>query len=119
MGRPTGIAFVVALTGVAHADITVDPCACSPNKPGFHRASALTGDWGGLRADLFDAGVKVQATYAGELFAAPGLESDRIVNAGLGALALDIDFATLAKIDHLGSLHLAGFAIHGDGLDTR
>jgi porin len=118
MGRYAVVVLGLALAGSAHADVAVDPCACSPNKPGFHRASALTGDWNGLRSDLFDEGIKIQATYAGELFAAPGLDSDRLVGAGLGALAIDIDLATLVA-DHLGALHVGGFAIHGDGLSER
>lgn len=110
--------FVVLWAGSVQANVTVDPCACSPNKPGFHRASALTGDWNGVRSDLFDAGVKIQGTYAGELFADPGLDDKPIVGAGLGALTLDADLATLVA-DHLGAFHISGFAIHGHGLSER
>ena len=105
-------------TGSSEADnAPVDPCACSPNKPGFHRASALTGDWGGIRADLFERGIKIQGTYAGELFAAPGLDGDRVVNAGLGVLSLDLELSNLN--DRLGSIHVAGLAIHGNGLSQQ
>jgi porin len=97
----------------AHAD--VDPCACSPNKPGFHRASALTGDWAGVRKDLFEDGVKVQATYAGEVFTD---DDGHAVNAGLGALAVELDGATLVG-DHAGTLRISSFAIHGEGLSTE
>jgi len=107
---------ILLVTQSARADVTVDPCACSPNKPGFHRASALTGDWGGARADLFEDGIKVTAAYAAEVFAAPGLDDgDRIVEAGLASLAIDLELGKLVD-DHLGSIHLSGFGIHGKGL---
>jgi carbohydrate-selective porin OprB len=106
---------VFASTASAQA---VDPCACSPNKPGFHRASALTGDWNGVRSDWFDDGIKIQGTYAGELFAGPGLDDDRVVAAGLAVIALDLDLATLVG-DRFGSIHVAGLGIHGGGLSER
>ena len=113
------ILAVLGATGSALADdAPIDPCACSPNKPGFHRAAAATGDWGGVRAGLFEHGIKIQGTYAGELFAAPGLDGDRVVSAGLAVLALDLDLATLAS-ERLGSVHVAALAIHGDGLSRR
>ena len=108
-----------AAVSAARADMPLDACSCSPNKPGFHRSAVLTGDWGGRRADLFERGVKVQGTYAGELFAAPGFEDDRIVVAGLAALAIDLDLAALARIDRLGSVHVSAFGIHGRGLSER
>jgi carbohydrate-selective porin OprB len=109
---------LIALAGTAAADATVDPCACSPNKPGFHRASVLTGDWGGIRKHLFDDGMKVTAAYAGEVFVAPALgkDRDRIVNAGLASLAIDFELDKLVD-EHLGSIHISGFGIHGKGLE--
>jgi porin len=112
------IPMLLVGASAARADVPVDPCACSPNKPGFHRASKLTGDWAGTRSDLFEEGIEIQGTYAGEVFAAPGLDDgDNLVAAGLGLLAVDIDLATLAR-DGLGSFHIAGLAIHGDGLSA-
>jgi carbohydrate-selective porin OprB len=96
----------------------VDPCACSPNKPHFHRASALTGDWAGERQTLLEHGVKIQGTYAPELFAAPGLDDRKVVEAGLFTLAVDVDLAKLAH-DGLGQLHVATLAIHGHGISER
>jgi porin len=114
-------AIVVAMGVVApaHADAPPqDPCACSPNKPGFHRASALTGDWGGVRGDLFDHGVKLQASYTAEVFAAPQLAGDRAVFAGLAALALDLELGTLVG-GKLGTVHASAFGIHGAGLSEQ
>lgn len=113
------VTIVLTVSAAAHADTPLpDPCACSPNKPGFHRAGALTGDWGGIRGDLFQRGVKVTATYTPEVFAAPQLEHDRAVVAGLGSLAIDVELATLLG-KHLGAVHVAGFAIHGRGLSQQ
>lgn len=112
------VGLVALLAATASADVPKpDPCACSPNKPGFHRASALTGDWGGERAKLFEKGIKVTATYTGEVFASPGLDTP-LVYAGLGSLAVDVDLAE-AVAAHLGALHVQGFAIHGHGLSEE
>lgn len=78
----------------------------------------MTGDWSGVRSDLFERGLKIQGTYAGEVFTSPGLGGDRVVGAGLAALALDLDLATLAS-DVLGSIHVAAFAIHGRGISEQ
>src|SRR5512143_3900382 len=110
--------MLLLLAHVARADEIVDPCACSPNKPHFHRASALTGDWGGERQTLLDLGIKLQGTYAPELFAAPGLDNQRLVEAGLFTLAVDADLATLAH-DGFGTLHVSGLAIHGHGISEQ
>jgi carbohydrate-selective porin OprB len=96
----------------------VDPCACSPNKPHFHRASALTGDWGGERQDLLEHGVKIAGTYAPEVYVAPGLDDQSVVGAGLFTVVTDVDLAKLAH-DGLGQLHVAGLAIHGHGISER
>ena len=63
-------------------------------------------------------GLTVGAAYAGEVFTAPGLDEDRVVYAGLGSVALDLDLAKLAH-DRLGAAHVVGFAIHGEGLTER
>lgn len=106
--------LVAASAGTAHAnDEVVDPCACSPNKPHFHRADAMTGGWGGVRQRLLEEHLKVSGTYAGELFAGPGLHDDKLVSAGLFLLALDY-----TPGEHT-ALHVAGLGIHGDGLSTE
>lgn len=111
------LAGVVLMTSAAHADPAKDPCACSPNKPGFFRRDALSGRWGGLRDDLRDGGVNVQATYASEVFASPGLD-DRVVVAGLAMLAVDVDLGE-GTHDTLGWLRVSGLAIHGDGISSE
>ncbi|HSD91253.1 MAG TPA: carbohydrate porin [Kofleriaceae bacterium] len=111
-------ALLVLLARPVRADEIVDPCACSPNKPHFHRASALTGDWGGGRQTLLDHGIKLQGTYAPELFAAPGLDNQRLVEAGLFTLAVDVDLAKLAH-EGFGTLHVSGLAIHGHGISEQ
>lgn len=94
---------------VAMADgIVVDPCACSPNKPHFHRASALTGDWGGWRQRLLDHGIHLQATYAPEVFAAADYDG---VVAGLAQVGLDLEVGPL--------IHVTALGIHGHGLSQQ
>jgi carbohydrate-selective porin OprB len=115
--RSSALAIVVITTGVAHADLKVDPCACSANKPGFFRRGTLTGDWDDLRTRLIDDGIVVQGTYAGEAFAAPGLH-DKLVIAGLAVLSLDLDLTKLVD-DHAGAVHISGLGIHGNGLTAE
>ncbi|HEY4176272.1 MAG TPA: carbohydrate porin [Kofleriaceae bacterium] len=106
--------LLAASAGTARAnDDVVDPCACSPNKPHFHRADAATGGWGGLRQDFLQDGLKISGTYAGEVFAGPGLKSDKFVTAGLFLLALDY-----TPGEHT-AVHIAGLGIHGDGLSQE
>src|SRR4051794_2560945 len=110
--------MLAAMTGVASADVVhVDPCACSPNKPGFHRREALTGDWNGVRDDLKDDGVTLAVTYAAEVFASPALAT-RATFAGLVLAAADVDGA---KAVHAGTgmLHVSALAIHGGGLSNE
>jgi len=102
---------------LARADVKEDPCACSPAKPGFFRRGNLTGDWDGERDKLKDEGVVPQLVYAGEVFAAPGLEHQVRV-AGLLAATLDLELEKLVH-EGLGQLHVSAFAIHGDGLSAE
>lgn len=110
----TALAVVLA-AAPAHADI--DPCACSPNKPGFFRQDALTGLWGGNREKLRDAGFTALLTYSGEVFASPTVD-DSTNLAGLAVLALDGDLSKLIS-DHLGAAHVTALAIHGHGLSSK
>lgn len=111
-------AALLLLAGSASADDKVDPCACSPNKPHFHRASALTGGWNGERQSLLDLGIKINGTYAPELFAAPGLSNRKVVEAGLANLSLDVDGGKLVR-DGVGALHLSVLGIHGHGISEE
>lgn len=91
----------------------LDPGASSPNKPGFQTPALLTGTWGGVRSDLYAAGFSILPSYSVEVFGAPGLDRDATAPAGLAALELDFDLATLLDAD-LGRAYIEGFAIHGD-----
>ncbi len=117
MGRGLAVALVlVASSAVAHADL--DPCACSPNRPGFFRRDALTGLWGGRREALRDAGFTALLTYAGEVFTSTADLDTRASIAGLAVLALDADL-TKRVSEHLGAVHITGLAIHGHGLSDQ
>jgi carbohydrate-selective porin OprB len=110
------LALVILSAAPARADI--DPCACSPNKPGFFRSDALTGLWDGKREALRDAGFTALLTYSGEVFAAPNVDNAGAKLAGLAVLALDADLSKLVS-DHLGAAHVTGLAIHGTGLSAE
>ncbi|MBV8756594.1 MAG: carbohydrate porin [Deltaproteobacteria bacterium] len=116
MIRRSSVLLLLTLSNIARADLEEDPCACSPNKPGFFRRGTLLG-YDDLRADWKDDGFIPQAVYAGEVFAAPGLQKQFVV-AGLFSLSVDVDLAK-AVHDHLGSVHASVLAIHGDGLSAE
>lgn len=109
------VLVLLALTASARADI--DPCACSPNRPGFFRQDALTGLWGGKREAMRDAGFTALLTYAAEVFGSANLERKTTI-AGLGVLALDADLSLLVS-EHLGAAHVTGLGIHGQGLSEE
>ena len=116
---PGAVLVVVALAGIARADVVEDPCACSPNKPGFFRRGTLTGDWNDLRTSLKDDGVVPQAIYAGEVFSAPGQGLDHQVRAaGLMLVSLDLELEKLVR-DGLGQAHVSLLGIHGHGLSAE
>jgi porin len=97
----------------------IAPGASSTNKPGFQSPAELTGTWGGVRSDLYDAGVAILPSYAIELFGTPSLDADRTAFAGLASLELDLDLAKLIDA-RFGRFYAEGFAIHGDyRLDER
>lgn len=102
---------VCAVLGASHA--RADELASSPVRAGYepHQARILDGAW---REDLETRGLRWNATYAGELFAAPELD-DSVVAAGLFALEVDVDLGTLAGAP-LGALRATALAIHGHGL---
>ncbi len=63
-------------------------------------------------------GLAVDATYAVEGFAAPTLDDAPTTVSGLASLAVELDLAIVAH-EGLGSLHVAGFGIHGRGLSEQ
>ena len=117
VGRSLAVAIVALVAGTRPARADVDPCACSPNKPGFFRQDALTGLWGGNREKLRDAGFTALFTYSGEVFGSANLDTKATV-AGLAVLALDADLSKLVS-DHLGLVHVTALGIHGTGLSDE
>jgi carbohydrate-selective porin OprB len=116
LGKSLAIALAL-LVGSRTARADIDPCACSPNKPGFFRQDALTGLWGGNREKLRDAGFTALFTYSGEVFTSTKLDKDAAI-AGLAVLAIDADLSKLVS-DHLGAVHVTGLGIHGEGLSEQ
>src|SRR4051794_780681 len=78
----------------------------------------MTGGWGGERQALLEDGIKISPTYAPEVFAAPGLDNRKFVEAGLFTLALDADMTKLVH-DGFGQLHLSMLGIHGHGISEQ
>jgi porin len=114
----TAIALaILVVSSRAFADDPPDPCASSMTRPASVRQSTLTGDWNGWRTWLADHGVTPGLSYAPEVFASP--ETDRhAVVAGLAVLALELDLAKLVA-EGLGTIHVVGLGIHGQGLSEQ
>lgn len=113
--------LLLAIGGVARADLMPDPCACSANKPGFFRTGTLSGNWDAIdheRAALKEDGFIPQLTYASEVFTSPELDH-HVVFAGLAVLGLDFDFEKLFGHGGLGDAHISVLGIHGDGLSAE
>ena len=79
--------------------------ASSPNKPGFQTPAVLTGDWGGARTTLYDAGVSILPSYAIELFGTPALDTDRTAFDGLVALEVELDLLDADRLAARAVLH--------------
>ncbi len=63
-------------------------------------------------------GFQLEGFYAAEVFTAPTFAGRPVTLSGLAALALDIALAVVAN-EHLGTLHVAGFGIHGRGISEQ
>jgi hypothetical protein len=105
----------MVLVGAAHV-VHADEFATSPLRAGYQPSDKrlLDSAW---RARWEDRGLRWDATYAMEAFAAPQLER-AIVAAGLFIAELELDGAKLVH-GGLGQAHVAAFAIHGDGLSDE
>ncbi|WP_239988792.1 carbohydrate porin [Paramagnetospirillum kuznetsovii] len=93
------------------------PEAAEPK--GFWERDTLTGNWGGLRDDLADNGLKFTATYTGETLGnvSGGLRRRAVAE---GLLQLDIDADLEKAMGWKGGLmHLTAFHIHGRQLSAN
>jgi porin len=89
---------------------------------GFWERDTLTGDWGGLRSSLEDAGIKLGAIETSEVLAnvAGGAKTGTIYD-GRTELDLDLDLDKLAGWGG-ATVHVNAWQIHGRGLsgnDTK
>ena len=86
---------------------------------GLWTRDTLTGDWGGLRADLRSAGIELGFTYIGETFANPtGGFDRRWIYEGRFEATLDLDLDRLAGWAG-ATLHASAYQIHGRGLSGK
>jgi len=93
------------LTAVARAD----EFATSPARPGYEAADRIL-DFA-RRSELEAHGLKLEGTYAFEMFAAPQL-ADRLTTGGLLMVELDVDFSLLAH-RRLGVMRVSTASTHG------
>jgi porin len=102
MRAATAILFGTCMGIAAPALAQNKPPAALPEKTDSHQTPAftgLTGDWGGLRTRLHDAGVDVSAGYTGEIgwnFA--GGQRHKVTEAGQFALGVTLDAERIAGI---------------------
>jgi carbohydrate-selective porin (OprB family) len=96
---------ILILTAVAAAD----EFATSPARPGYEATHRIF-DFAG-RTELEEHGLKLEGTYAFEMFAAPQLR-DRFTSGGLFMAELDVDMSLLAN-RYLGALRISTASTHG------
>lgn len=115
-----GFFYTIALLTAAfplHAEDA--PTAETPEEKGFWERDTLTGNWGGLRDDLAERGLKFTSTYTGETLGnvSGGLRR-RGVAAGL--LQLDVDADLEKAMGWKGGLmHITAYHIHGRQLSAN
>jgi porin len=81
----------------------------------------MTGDWGGLRTELENDGMKLSPTYIGEVFGNPsGGARQGVIYDGLLNVALDLDLERMSDggVDGL-TLHANALYIHGTSLSEQ
>jgi porin len=77
----------------------------------FMDQNLMTGDWGGFRKTLENAGVKFTPTYIGEVFGNPtGGAAQGVIYDGLLNLPLDLD------LDRMSEGGLGGLTLHANAL---
>jgi porin len=92
--------------------------ADTPAESFFDRA-ALTGDWAGLRSDLSNSGVALDATEVSELLGTvSGEPCCGTVYEGRLELDLDIDLDRIVGL-HDATIHASAYQIHGRGLSKN
>ena len=86
---------------------------------GLWQRQTLTGDWGGARTKLDDAGISFTSTYIGEALGnlSGGISRTSIYEGRL-ELTTELDLAKLMGWSG-GTLHATAYQIHGRGLTSR
>jgi porin len=112
-----GLALIPALALSAAAEDATDKDA---NKPtGFWERDSLTGDWGGLRSELEDAGIKLGVVETSDLLAnVTGGAKTGALYEGLTALTLDLNLDRLAGWTG-ATVRVSAWQIHGRGLSAN
>lgn len=79
----------------------------------------LTGDWGGWRSELKEAGIAISGTYTGEVLGNPsgGIRRGAVYE-GLAEIDVDADFDKLMGWQG-ATAHLSTFQINGRGLSSN
>jgi len=93
--------------------------ADAPKPTGFWERDRLTGDWGGVRDELEDAGLKLGATEISDGLAnLSGGKATGATYQGETELDLDLDLEKLA--DWTGAkVHISGVTVHGRSVTTN
>lgn len=105
------LAFLLLLAGTgARADDAAAPA---------YADSALTGDWGGYRTRLYDAGVALTINQTSDFLGnvSGGLQRGTAYD-GLFELQGDFDMGRLVGWEG-GKIHVSGYAIQGHGLSEK
>jgi porin len=106
-------------TAPGNASGTAPPAITPPEEPQFRPGDRLTGDWGGVRRELWDKGVSLTVDYIGEALGnvSGGIRKGAIYE-DLFTAAVELDLERL--LGWQGALfHASAFQIDGRGLSAN
>ena len=103
----------------ADAPAAETPAADAPKPTGFWERDRLTGDWGGVRDDLEDAGIKLGGNEISDgLMNVSGGKSRGATYQGQTELDLDLDLDKLVGWTG-ATVHISALQVHGRSLTTN
>jgi len=116
-----GLVILLPTSGMCQTSAKNDGSGTAPaaSSNGFWERDTLTGDWGGLRPRLSEAGLKLSGVYTGEYLGNPsgGIRRQGVAE---GLLELDVDGDLDSLVGWSGAtFHASLFQIHGRGLSAN
>ncbi len=107
--------------GSARTNQTVSsmPEGLTSEPDAFWRRDTLSGDWGGFRDRMNDAGFAITPVYEAEVFGSIGKGHGGAISDGLFDVAFDLDLERITHFWKDAALHVNALDIYGPGLSSK